>query len=87
MRHNSSTAPNDVDCSGWALELSNTRGYDAAFPRLNRVHMVEDCSLRPFDKYKVPDLVRDAFADAGVELIVTFKVIESVDDWISPVLR
>jgi hypothetical protein len=49
--------------------------------------MVEDCSLRPFDKYKVPDLVRDTFTDAGVELIVTFKVIESVDDWISPVLR
>lgn len=58
---------------------------------------MEDCAIVPIDgtawdkakygKYEVLDSVRDAFEEAGVKLSVTFKVIKSLEDWISPVWR
>ncbi|OBT70349.1 hypothetical protein VE03_00321 [Pseudogymnoascus sp. 23342-1-I1] len=84
MQNNPSLAPSDVDSSGWALELSDTKGSGAAFPRLDLVHMVEDCSVMPigntawdkerYGKYEVLDSVRDAFEKAGVKLSITLKL-------------
>lgn len=57
--------------------------------------MVEDCTIIHIDnaaldkakcsKYEVLDPVQDAFEGGSVKLSITFKVIESSDDWISPV--
>lgn len=59
--------------------------------------MVGDSTIIPIDntawdtakhgKYEVLDSVRDSFEEAGVKLSITFKVIEYLDDCISPVLR
>lgn len=40
-----------------------------------------------YGKYEVLDSVQDKFEKAGVKLSITFKVTESLDDWISPALR